>query len=481
MKTKSWILSALMYVWLAGALMAQKLVTTISGFVQDQSSAEGLPYVNVVLRVASDAAFVSGTITDERGFFSLSGIHSNDYTLQISFVGYETVLRTVHVGSLSEYLDLGVLHLSENMKTLAEVEVVAEQEGVSSKMDKKVFAVSENTSQSGGSVPQAMQNLPGVTIHDGKVQLRGSEKITVLVDGKQTALTGFGSQSGLDNIPSSSIERIEIINNPSAKYDANGNAGIINIVFKKEKQKGLNGKVGLTSGLGSLWERKANLPEIRPQYVATPKINPSVSLNYRKDKINVFFQADNLYTQTLNKNEFVTRKYDDGTVINQQLKRNRNTNFFTSKAGVDWKRNEQNTFSFSGLFGSEKIIDRGDQPFFNGDMSERLRLWQFLEDELKTTAMATTGYQHKFSQPGHQINVGLNYTFHRENEQYFFDNILPASTGRDAFKLLSDEHVADFNLDYTKPLKAGKFEGGVKFRRRVIPTDMQFFPGKIRP
>lgn len=208
-----------------------------------------------------------------------------------------------------------------------------------------------------------MQNLPGVTVQDGKVQLRGNDKVTVLIDGKQTALTGFGSQSGLDNIPASAIDKIEIINNPSSKYDANGNAGIINIIMKKNKQNGWNGKIGFTYGTGSFWIRKDNLPTIRPQYTITPKINPSLSLNYRKDKINAFLQVDNLYTQTLNKNEFVTRVYDNGTVINSQLKRNRNTNYLTTKAGIDWNIDSQNTLTISGLYGSEKIIDRGDQPF----------------------------------------------------------------------------------------------------------------------
>ncbi|MFZ1787989.1 MAG: outer membrane beta-barrel family protein, partial [Saprospiraceae bacterium] len=190
-----------------------------------------------------------------------------------------------------------------------------------------------------------------------------------------------------------------------------------------------------------------------------------------------FFQADNLYTQTLNKNEFVTRIYDDGTIINQQLKRNRNTNFFTSKTGFDWSMNENNTLTISALFGSEKIIDRGDQPFFNADNSERQRLWQFLEDELKTTVMATAAYQHKFKQAGHLLNIGFNYTFHREDEKYFYDNYLPTTTGTDAFKLLSDEQVYDFNFDYIKPLKYGRIETGLKLRNRNIPTNMQFIPG----
>jgi len=250
---------------------------------------------------------------------------------------------------------------------------------------------------------------------------------------------------------------------------------------KKNKQEGFNGKLGFTTGLGALWVRKENLPTIRPQYTQTPKINPSLSLNYQKNKINAFVQADNLYTQTLNKNEFVTRTYENGLVINQQLKRNRNTNFFTSKAGIDWSINANNSLTVSGVFGSEKIIDRGDQPFFNADLSSRNRLWQFLEDELKTTVMATAAYGHKFKQPGHLLNIGFNYTFHREDEKYFFDNILPTYTGKDAFKLLSDEHVADLTIDYSKPLKYGRIETGFKFRKRNIPTNMQFFPGLHSP
>ena len=247
--------------------------------------------------------------------------------------------------------------------------------------------------------------------------------------------------------------------------------------MKKNKQNGLNGKVGLTAGLGSLWVRKENLPTIRPQYTLTPKINPSFALNYRKNKVNLFVQADNLYTQTLNKNEFVTRTYDDGTVIKQQLKRNRNTNFFTTKAGMDWYINDHNSLTLSGLFGSEKIIDRGDQPFFTADLSNRLRLWQFLEDELKTTVMATASYQHKFKAAGHTLNMGYNYTFHREDEKYFYDNYLPNTSGTDAFKLLSDEQVHDLNVDYNRPLPFGRLETGLKFRYRTIPTNMDFRPG----
>jgi outer membrane receptor protein involved in Fe transport len=451
---------------------------TVSGIVKDKNIKVGLPFVNIVLKTEKDSTFVSGTVTNEEGRFTLSKIKPGNYYLEVTYIGYTTKRQSLFVGNLTEYLDIKFIELEEKSISLNEVVITAKINEISEKMDKKTFSLKDNISQTGGSVLQAIQNLPSVTVQDGKVQLRGNDKVTVLIDGKQTALTGFGNQTGLDNIPASAIEKIEIINNPSAKYDANGNAGIINIIYKKNNKDGFNGKVGFSIGVGSLWVRKENLPTIRHQYTFTPKINPSVSLNYRKNKFNIFFQGDYLYTETLNKNEFVTRNYDNGNIINSQLKRNRNTHFTTLKSGFDYSINDQNSLTISGLFGSEKIIDRGDQPFFNGDLSQRERLWQFLEDELKTTIMATANYQHKFIEAGHLLNIGFNYTFHREDEKYFYDNILPNSTGTDAFKLLSDEQVYDFNFDYIKPLKYGRIETGIKFRNRNIPTNMQFIPGR---
>jgi outer membrane receptor protein involved in Fe transport len=454
---------------------------TISGKLNDLSTKEVLPFVNVILKKEIDSSFVAGTITDETGVFSLDKVSPGSYIVTISFSGYEKRNQSVYVGSTSPFLDLGTIELKPLVFEIGEVTVTGQKDEIDGKMDKKTYSLEENVSNSGGSVLQAVQNLPGITIQDNKVQLRGNDKVLILIDGKQSALTGYGGQSGLDNIPASSIERIEIINNPSSKYDANGNAGIINLIMKKEKKDGFNGKIGMAGGLGALWMKKANLPSIRTQYQNTPKFNPSISLNYRKKNTNLFLQVDDLYSQTLNKNEFTTRTYDDGTVINQQVKRNRNTNFLNSKIGLDWSENEKNSFTVFGLFGSEKIIDRGDQPFFNSNNTERLRLWQFVEDELKTTVMGSASIQHKFKIPGRQFNTGVNYTFHRENEKYDFTNILPTFTGVDAFKLLSDEHVLDFNLDYSHPLKYGKLETGAKFRYRMIPTNMQFFPSSQSP
>lgn len=462
-------------------IYAQSVEVTVSGQIKEQKTDNPVPYANVVLRTEKDSTFVMGTVTDEEGRFALTKVNSGNYILSLSYTGYKGKDMPLLVGRLSDYLDIGNVYLSEDEQVLQQVTVTGKQDAITGKMDKKTFDLSDNISQTGSSVLDAMKNLPGVTTQDGKVLLRGNDKVIVLIDGKQTALTGFGSQSGLDNIPASAISKVEIINNPSAKYDANGNAGIINIVYKKEKQEGFNGKVGLSGGLGALWIKKENYPTVRPQYRYTPKVNPTLSLNYRKNKVNVFLQADDLYTKTLNKNEFVDRYYDDGTIIRQQTKRNRTTNIVTAKTGLDWYMNDKNTVTISGLFSSEKILDRGDEPFFNADLSDRRRMWQFIEDELKTTATAFAGWEHKFSQPGRLLQVNLNYTYHRENEQYFFTNILPSYTGLDSFKLISDAHIADAKIDYIQPLRYGRFETGIKFRRRYIPVNMKFIPGLNSP
>jgi outer membrane receptor protein involved in Fe transport len=462
-------------------ITSQTQNTSVSGLIKENNSNNPMPYVNIIVKTEKDSSLVIGTITNEEGRFTLNNLKQGRYYIEVSFIGYTSIRQPLFIGNLNSFLDAGTIILTEDTKVLTEVEVTAKQDEVSGKMDKKSFTLENNISQSGGTVLQAVQNLPGVTVQDGKVQIRGSDKVTVLIDGKQTALTGFGNQTSLDNIPASAIEKIEIINNPSAKFDANGNAGIINIIYKKNKQEGFNGKIGLAGGLGALWIKKENLPTINPQYQNTPKFNPSLSLNYKKKKINLFLQGDYLLTNTLNKNEFVDRYYDNGDVIRQQTRRNRNTTIATGRVGFDFNINEYNQFSMSGLFSSERILDHGEEPFFNSTLTDRKRLWQFLEDELKTTVTASSTYLHKFKQLGHTLNIGLNYTFHREDEKYYFTNVMPMFTGNDAFKLISDEHVADFNLDYIKPLKYGRIETGLKFRYRNIPTNMLFFPGLNSP
>lgn len=463
-------------------MFAQTAGVTVSGIALEKNSKSRLPYLSAVIKSLPDSVFVAGTVTNEEGLFIFPGILPGNYILELSYVGYSRKHMPVLVGRLSQFLDLGLIELEDSSTTLSEVVVEGTQDAVAETMEKKVFKVEDNIAQSGGSLLEVMQNLPGVTIsQEGTVRVRGSDRVTILIDGKQTALTGFGNQTSLENIPASAIERIEVINNPSARYDANGNAGIINIILKKEVEEGLNGKAGIALGAGALWVKQENYPTIRPQYQRTPKINPSLSLNYRKNKTNFFIQADNLYTETLNKNEFIDRYYDDGEIVRQQLKRNRNTNIVTTKAGLDYSHNERNTFTAFAFFSREAIIDRGDQPFFNADLSKRLRLWQFLEDEILTATTFSASWKHQYLQPGRALNISYNYTFNREDEKYFFTNTLPTYTGEDSFALIADQYVNDLSADYIQPLKHGRIESGLKLRIRTIPTDVEFFPGFNSP
>jgi outer membrane receptor protein involved in Fe transport len=192
-------------------------------------------------------------------------------------------------------------------------------------------------------------------------------------------------------------------------------------------------------------------------------------------------QGDYLYNKTLNKNDFTDRFYDNSDTIRNQVKRNRITTVSTGKAGVDWQADNNNSITVFGLFSSEYVRDHGDIPYFDYNLTKRSRLWQFYEDEVNSAATASASYQHKFKQPGHLLNVSLNYTFHREDEKYFLTDDRPTYTGRDTFMLIADEHVTDINLDYVRPLKQGRIEGGIKFRKRNIPTNMRFFPGINSP
>ncbi len=473
------IFNLLVFISIYISTFAQINDAVVSGVVRHEQSKELLPYVNVVLN-DNEGEFLTGTITNEDGIFSIDGLSTGDYTVIVSFMGFSDQVVPLHVGNLNRFLDLGTISLSETSMQLDELTVTARAMEVSSKMDKKTFSVEDNLSQQGGSVLQLMQNLPGVTIdRDGKVFLRGSDKVTILVDGKQTAITGMGSQSGLDNIPASAIASVEIINNPSARYDASGMAGIVNIIFKKDQEFGWNGKAGLMLGVGALAEKEPNLSNIRKQYSFTPKVNPSFSSNYKREKTNVFVQADLLYHKQMMKNEFTLRSYDNGDVVHQQFLENRTQPIYNIKAGVDYNPNKRNAFTFSTLFNYREYTDLGDLPYDDID-GNRMRLWQYYENEVNQTLFATIMHKHSFTQPGHSLTSSFNYSFRRKDEVFNFTNreYNPDLFGTDTTGLLADEHIFDLTVDYTKPLKSGRFEIGTKQRARNFPNDIYFKPGE---
>lgn len=455
---------------------AQVTTVTMSGVLLDGATREALPYLTVVLYTAKDSVPQGGTVSGDDGRWVLSGVVPGNYVLKAGGIGYAPLRKPVHVGSLSEYLDLGELVLAATAQNLAEFEVVGRTEQVGDAMDKKIFRLDDNVSQSGGSVLQALRNLPGVTVdqRSGKLQLRGSDKVAVLIDGQQSALTGFGDQSGLDNIPASAIERIEVINDPSAKMDANGMAGVINIIYRKDKRSGVHGKASVMAGVGSLGQKQADLPTVRPQYTTTPKFGPSLGLNWDRAKLDFNLQADLLTQRVLNRNEHFERTYSDGTVLRQQYLENRDQTMYTLKGGFDLRISERDKLTFSALYANEAHIDHGDVVYFDAGLSGRQRLWTFYEDEVNTSANLSSAFTHKFKQAGRRLDIGLNYTFHREDEKYAITDQTLTGTGYNNTALIADEHVGDLKADYTKPLAHGRWEVGGKFRWRVIPTRITY-------
>ena len=465
----------LFFILIATSAEAQE-GSTLSGLVNDATTKEPLPYLNVVLKSLPDSVFESGTITDTDGRWSIPMVRAGEHVLLVSGIGYAVGSRAVHVGSLSPFLDLGTTLMNRSATELGEVEVIARTGAVGDRMDKKVFRMDDNASQGGGSVLQALRNLPGVTVdqRSGKLQLRGSDKVAMLVDGQQTALTGFGEQSGLDNIPASAIERIEVINDPSAKQDANGMAGIINIIYKKDKRSGVHGKVSMMGGVGALGIKQADLPTVRPQYSSTPKLGPSLGLTWNKGKLDLFLQADLLTQRVLNRDEHFLRTYSDGSAVRQQYLENRDQTMYTLKTGFDLHLNKKNDLTFSALYNREGHIDNGDVVYFDALSDERQRLWLFYEDEVNTSVNMASAFTHRTSRPGERLDIGFNYTFHREDEKYDITDNTALGTGYNNTALIADEHVTDLKLDYVRPLAHGRVEFGAKFRWRNVPTRIRF-------
>jgi outer membrane receptor protein involved in Fe transport len=451
----------------------------ISGRVIDATTKEVLPFANVMLKVPANENQITGTMTDNSGQFILNGIPEGEYNVNISFIGYDTKEVPILIGKLNKTFDLGRIDLKVSETSLDEITVSAKKQIVSSALDKKSFDIGSNVSQSGGSALDAMRNLPGISVNaEEQVLLRGSEKVTILIDGKQSSLTGYGNQKGLDNIPASNIESIEIINNPSAKYDSKGLAGIINIIYKKEKETGINGEVGLHVGVGELTNRQANLPGIMEKYGFNPKLNPAVSLNYRTNKLNFFLQTDGIVRSKLNTNEFTTRTYTDGSpAIVSQFLENRTQQLYNIKGGLDWYLTPNNTLTLYALFEDEYHIDRGHVPYDYISNGTRKRFWTWNEDENTRFINYAANFKHNFSQPGHTIEAGIFYTKGGEDELFSFTDSSAVRNSVDQTHLIVNEIVTNLNLDYVKPLRSGRIELGSKAQLRNIPISYKIMPG----
>jgi outer membrane receptor protein involved in Fe transport len=445
----------------------------VSGRIIDKITREPLSFATVTITQSTDGKLMTGTMTDNEGRFVISAIPQGEYTVNCSYLGYGQKKISLLVGRLNKNFDLGRIELEAEAANLGEVIISENKNLVSANTDKKSFDIAGNISQSGGSVLDVMRNLPGITVdQEGKMELRGSDKVTVLIDGKQSSLTGYGNQKGLSNIPASNIDKIEIINNPSAKYDAAGMAGIINIIYKKENKAGLNGEVGLALGVGALSRRKNDLPTELGSFVFNHKIIPGLNLNYRTGKLNLFFQSEVLNQRRLPNNEFTTRKYDNGDITVSQVPENRKQTQYIVKGGADLFFNDNNSFTFSMIYDYESHHDSAQVPYIDllNSSGYRYRYWTWLEYEITGFMNYSLAYKHKFAEAGHELNASVQYTKGWEDEAYHLNDSSAVRISDDYTHLLAIEHTANLIIDYIKPLKSGRLEAGIKIQTRRIPV-----------
>ncbi len=471
------ILLPVIFVLTTFNLFAQETIT-VSGQLFDDVTKEPLSFANVAVHAFADNALVTGAMTDVDGRFEIQEIPLGKYEIYFSFIGYSGTQQTLLAGGLNTIFDLGKIELEPSAEALEEVEVTGKQATINSDLNKKSFSLADNIAQSGGSVLDAMKTMPGVAFdQEGKVVLRGSDKVVVLIDGKQSSLTGFGNQKGLGNIPASNIERIEIINNPSSKYDANGFAGIVNIIYKKEKQTGLNGDVGLSFGLGALGKHKPDTNTDLGSFSVNPKLIPSINLNYKKDKVNYFLQSEFIVQEALPNNEFTTRNYEDGRNIVSQVPENRKQFRSIINGGIDYDFDENNSVTFSGLYDREKHIDTAQVAFIDLDANTRNRLYTWQEEEVTRYLNAAVNYRHKFEQAGHTLSANAQYTQGLEDETYSLNDSSAIRIGRDKTNIRAIESTTSVSTDYVRPLKNGRIELGAKMRIRRLPVDYTITPG----
>ena len=451
------------------AAPAQEDAATLSGRVVDVADGSSVGFASVVVESADSGERVTGTLTGEDGRFLVQGLPPAAYKISASFPGFLTAETDVLVGELNQSYDLGDIQLNRLQSFEDEITVTAEAIRATG-LDTQVFQLDDGPTQSTGSLLDAMKSLPGVTVdQEGKVSLRGSDRVAILIDGRQSSLTGFGSQRGLDSVSAANVEAIVIIHNPSARFDAAGMAGIINIIYKREQELGLSGDVGLAIGSGQFSKQRDDLPTELGSFSNNEKIIPSVNLNYNTEKVRSFVQGEVLLQDDLPNNEFTTRFYDDSRVIESQVPENREQTHYIVRLGSAWTVDDASTLSISGIYDFETHTDRAQVPFILAPTGERERFWFWREKEDTGFANVSFDLKHRFTTPGHELGVNLQYTRGWEDESYFLNEVSRVREGSDMTHVDVVENTLPLSIDYTRPLRTGRLELGTRLQRRWLP------------
>ena len=221
---------------------------TVKGRVFDKTTGAPMEYATVRACTLPDSTFIAGCITEPSGHFSMQ-LEKGRYVLEIQYMGFVPVYKNVTLDGTKNMVDLGKINLSPDHQMLNEVDVVAEQSTYEMTLDKRVFNVGKDVSNTAGNAIEVLENIPAVSVDvEGNVSLRGDDGVRILIDGKESGLSGMSTQDALRTLQGDMIERIEVITNPSVRYDAEGSAGIINIILKKDKRQGFNGSVNIRGG-----------------------------------------------------------------------------------------------------------------------------------------------------------------------------------------------------------------------------------------
>ncbi|MBA4853851.1 outer membrane beta-barrel family protein [Emticicia sp. BO119] len=440
----------------------------LKGKIIDAQSGAPLSYASVRLFKLPDSSFVTGNITNDTGDFSIDAPAGTYYAL-LEFIGYKATKTPVFslTPDNSPY-DLGTLKVATSSQTLDEVEVRAEKSSMEMTLDKRVFNVGKDLANAGGTAVDILTNVPSVSVDiDGNVSLRGSNNVRILVDGKPSGLVSIKGGSGLQQLQGSSIERIEIITNPSARYEAEGMSGIINIILKKERKEGFNGSFDVITGLPI-------------------NLGLAANVNYRRKNLNFFVNYTTSYRNTPGRNSLYQEVYKgDSTRITQQnsthnLKGQNNS----ARAGIDYFFNENNVLTGSYLWRISKgkrFSDIRYRDYLNS-LDNPTGITYRTQDETETEPNSeyAISYKRKFERKGHELSADVRYLDNWEDSDQYYNQktVKPDGSASDIPATLQrslnyeTEKQLLFQVDYTQPFaKDGKFELGARSSSRDMTND----------